>query len=119
MIIYLFQVTLGLVCICRLFSSRIYVADLRRDSTSPYFRKRGVTTKPGLLVEIVILLSCRVALFKEASHLPKATIHRCSEAAVATASCADAVTTSWLAAVSASDPCVPPVEGEEEVEKGE
>ena len=43
--LYLVHVTLGLACIREVFSSRIYVADLRRDSIFAYFEKRGVTQK--------------------------------------------------------------------------
>jgi len=43
MIRQLVHVTLGLACIRRAFSSRIYVADSRHDSDSTYFGKRGMT----------------------------------------------------------------------------
>ena len=39
----LFRLLLGLACIRWVFSSRIYVADSRRDSVSTYFGKRGMT----------------------------------------------------------------------------
>ena len=42
-ILYLIQVTLGLACIRGVVSSRVYVADSRRDSVFTYFGKRGVT----------------------------------------------------------------------------
>ena len=41
--LYLVQVTLGLACMRGVFSSRIYVADSRRDSVFMYFEKRDVT----------------------------------------------------------------------------
>ena len=39
----LVQITLGLAYICGVISSRIYVADLCRDSVFTYFGKRGMT----------------------------------------------------------------------------
>jgi len=39
----LFRLLLGLAYMCGVFFSCIYVADLRRDSVSVYFEKRGVT----------------------------------------------------------------------------
>ena len=46
--LYLVQVNLGLACIRGVFTSRIYVADSRRDFVSTYFGKRGVTNTIGL-----------------------------------------------------------------------
>jgi len=60
-IIYLVQVILGLACMRGVFSSRIYVADSRRDSVSTYFGKRGVI---GLLHSIdSLVVTCYMRVF--------------------------------------------------------
>ena len=63
----LVQVTLGLASIRGVFSSRIYVADSRRDSVSTYFGKRGVTlcnNTPGSLKTLFSLCQVIFGLYK-------------------------------------------------------